>query len=355
MDFKKKKRGCLGFFERFKSDQSKFEDYYIDFIIENINCVEEWDFSIFPNGMKGRNSPIPEILIQEFPKKFTNNHTPIVSKLSNCSAINVPELLEKLIYFSLLGKKKLEGVILEREPKFEGGNLNPQLTLDEWSILFNEISDLYNFIIDEAGEYGNPLLPDGTCLLNKQFLELSDDKINSVFKTFYLMIGYSLVYGSFITASLTELINEFLTLNAPEKDLQKSGFFSSFKTPKYLYSLDELLNNEPLVSKIVETNIKKGNYNEDEIEAIFSRMKKDPESLLDFILMVLIHYGQTPFEAKNKIIVLKEKLNKISTDWVIHYELSIIIAEFKFLNFLDKLAQLGIIKSKIYSLFFTKK
>ena len=71
--------------------------------------------------------------------------------------------------------------------------------------------------------------------------------------------------------------------------------------------------------------------------------------------MVLIHDGQTPFEAKNNIIVLKEKLNKISTNWGIHYELGIMITKFESLNFSDKLVQLGIIKSKIHSLFYTKQ
>lgn len=351
MDFKKKRRGIGGVLDRFESDQSKFESHYVNYLLENINFMQDWNLSFFPTGLKGKNTPIPKVLINNFPKKLTKNRPPVISKLSNYTTLNIPELLEKLIIFSSLGKEKLDGFMLECEPKFESENFDKQLTLPEWSKLFDEVSDLYNFLINKAGQHNNPLLPNVICLLNKKFFDYNDEKINDIFKAFNLMLGYSFIYGSFITGEINEEIDNFLALNAPEKDVRKSGFFSSFKSPKYIYSLEDITN-QALILEIIELNIKTGNYTKNQSESIITKIKQDPENMLDFILMVLVHYGQTKSKAENNILALKEKLNEISINWETHIQLSFMISEFTSLTYSDKLNQLSLIRLKINSLFY---
>lgn len=354
MDFKKKRKGFSGFLDRFASDQSRFEDYYVDFLLNNINNIQDWNLSVFPNGFRGENIAIPRILIQNFPKKFTNNNPPIIGKITNYSTLNIPELLEKLIYFSLLSKKEVEETILELKPKLEGENADPLLSIVEWSTLFNEISDMFNFLTEESGEYGD-LLPDVGCLLDKDLLELSEDKIYDVFKAFNLMLGYSLIYGSFTSAEINDKIDEFLGLNAPDKDPRKTGFFSGFESPKYLYSLEDLVpSNEILISEIIAINIKRGYFTKIEAERFLTELDSGPESLLDFITMVLIHNGQTLPQSKNNIVLLKEQLNEISFNWDTHWQLTKMIMEFSSSNFLDKMKLLPLIRSKIHVLFYSK-
>lgn len=353
MDFKKKKRGIEGFFQRFQSDQSKFEEYYIEYVVKSINGIDEWDFSKFPAHYQGKTSPLPKSLILNFPKTFTRNQRPAIAELDDFTILNIPELLKKLIIYALLGREHTDGLILERELQLEGDNVAPQLSLEAWQDCFDEISDLYNHLINEFGETGNPLLPDVSLLYNRTFLELSIEQIDNVFEAFHLMLGYSLVYGTFVLVEIGEIIEKFLSSNAPKEDIRNIGLFGAFKKPEYIYSLEDLRYGD-LVTRIVNYNVDRGFYDNVEVEEIVSKVDKDSVELLKFLTMVLLYNGLEMNDAETKICQLKEDLELISNDWSVHWELSISIQELLRLNYLERINELHSIRVKINSIFLEK-
>jgi hypothetical protein len=175
------------------------------------------------------------------------------------------------------------------------------------------------------------------------------------------MIGHYLLFGCWITLDIEIEINTFLAKHAPEKDARNSGWFSSWKEPKYTYLLTDISNNS-LFSDIIDSNRRCGYHSNKQIDALIDGLeinshKKefDFSNVIEYLVLVLIHNGQTLSQAeKNKSLFL-EKLNNNYPKWSDHHKLASITADFSSYTLLSRLSALAIVKQTAINVLFDKK
>jgi len=222
VDFKKKKKGFSGIMESLKSDKSKFEDLWIEFIVDQVNDAPNWNIIDFPNGLKGRKIKLSTTFLDNFPKKHIVSDFPLLKKISNIPELNLSELIEKLVYFSWLGDGEddtkyqfNERCFSKFQCQLEDSNTSFSLSQDEWSQMFTEFSGYFSEVvfIDES------VIPDVSVLCHKDFLNIGEEGINNCFRTYCLMIGHYLLYGGWITFDIKEEINSFLKKNTLQRKM----------------------------------------------------------------------------------------------------------------------------------------
>jgi hypothetical protein len=366
IDFKKKKKGFAAIMESLKSDQSKFEDLSVGFLVDKLNewFEDGWNITDFPNGLKGKKLKLSSTFLDNFPKKLIISDVPALKKISDNSELNLTELIEKLVYFSLAQldqKDDWKEMFVEKSSKsqsqLEDSNRSFLISQDEWLDIFTEFSGYFNQVVLTE----DSVVPDISVLCHKDFLNIGEEGISNAFRTYCLMIGHYLLFGCWITLDIEDEINSFLKKHAPEKDARNSGWFSSWKAPKYLYSLSDI-SNETLFSDIIDKNIRSGFLSKKQIDNLIDKLgissyekEFDYRNMIDFLVLVLIHNGQTLSQAEKNISLLSEELNNAYPNWHAHYKLTAITIDFSSYPWLIRLRMLAIVKKLAINLLYDKK
>lgn len=367
MDFKKKKKGFGSIMESLKSDESKFEDLTAGFLVNKLNqwVNDGWDITGFPNGLKGAKLKLSATFLDNFPKKLTISDVPAIKKISDNSELNFSELIEKLVYFSLaqFGDRNVDTkkMLFEKPSKIqfqlEDSNRSFLITQDEWSDIFTEFNGYFNQVVftDES------VVPYITVLCHKDFLNLGEEGVNNCFRTYCLMIGHYILFGCWTALDIEDEINSFLKNHAPEQDARNSGWFSSWNDPKYLYSFSDL-GNRTLFSDIIDENIKSGYLSKDKIDKLIYELEiktyekeYDSRNMIEFLVLVLIHNGQTLSQAEKNKSLLLEKLNITYPNWHGHYKLAAITVDFPSYPFHNRLIVLPTVKKLAINLLYDEK
>ena len=366
IDFKKKKKGFASIMESLKSDQSKFEDLSVGFLVDKLNewFEDGWNITDFPNGLKGKKLKLSSTFLDNFPKKLIISDLPALKKISDNSELNLTELIEKLVYFSLAQldqKDDCKEMFVEKSSKsqsqLEDSNRSFLISQDEWLDIFSEFSGYFNQVVFTE----DSVVPDISVLCHKDFLNIGEEGISNAFRTYSLMIGHYLLFGCWITLDIEDEINSFLKKHAPEKDARNSGWFSSWKAPKYLYSLSDI-SNETLFSDIRDENIRSGFLSKKQIDNLIDKLgissyekEFDYRNMIYFLVLVLIHNGQTLSQAEKNISLLSEELNNSYPNWYAHYKLAAITIDFSSYSWLIRLRMLAIVKELAINLLYDKK
>tara|TARA_Y100001954_G_C15828199_1_gene613323 strand:- start:82 stop:1185 length:1104 start_codon:yes stop_codon:yes gene_type:complete len=355
IDFKKKKKGFASIMESLKSDQSKFEDLFVGFLVDKLNewFEDEWNITDFPNGLKGKKLKLSSTFLDNFPKKLIISDVPALKKISDNSELNLTELIEKLVYFSLAQldqKGDWKEMFVEKfsksQSQLEDSNRSFLISQDEWLDIFTEFSGYFNQVVLTE----DSVVPDISVLCHKDFLNIGEEGINNAFRTYCLMIGHYLLFGCWITLDIEDEINSFLKKHAPEKDARNSGWFSSWKDPKYLYSFSDI-NNKTLLSDIIDKNIRSGFLSEKQIDNLIDKLEIsayqkefDYRNAIEFLVLALIHNGQTLSQAEKNKLLLLEELNNTYPNWHTHYKLAAITVDFSSYPFLTRIGALTTVK-----------
>ena len=360
MDFKKKKRGFASIMESLKSDKAKFNDLSVTFLVNELNEWHENGFNItnFPDGLKGKKIKLSSTFLDNFPKKISISDTTVLKKISNNSELNLTRLIELLVYFSL-AQIDLEGdtEMFKSHAELEDPNGSFLISEENWSDMFVEFSGYFK----QASFAKDSVVPDISLLCHKDFLNIGEKGINNVFRTYCLMIGHYLLFGCWITLDIEKEINSFLKKHAPEEDKRNSGWFSSWKDPKYLYSISDF-NNKTLLSNIIEKNIKKGYYSKNQINKLIDKLEIrsyekefDYRNMIDFLVLVLIYNEQNLSQAEKNISLFLEELNNSYPNWHTHYKLAAITTDFSSYPFHIRMGILPNVKKLSINLLHDKK
>jgi len=366
MDFKKKKKGFGSIMESLKSDESKFEDLSVGFLVDKLNewFEDGWNITDFPNGLKGKKLKLSSTFLDNFPKKLIISDVPALKKISDNSELNLTELIEKLVYFSLAQldqKDDWKEMFVEKfsksQSQLEDSNRSFLISQDEWLDIFTEFSGYFNQVVLTE----DSVVPDISVLCHKDFLNIGEEGISNAFRTYCLMIGHYLLFGCWITLDIEDEINSFLKKHAPEKDARNSGWFSSWKAPKYLYSFSDL-GNRTLFSDIIDENIRSGYLSKDKIDKLIYELEiktyekeYDSRNMIEFLVLVLIHNGQTLSQAEKNKSLLLEKLNITYPNWHGHYKLAAITVDFPSYPFHNRLIVLPTVKKLAINLLYDEK
>lgn len=312
----------------FTSNETRFTNARTKFLVGKLNNMGDLSISTFPDGLKGKTCKIPS----EFP----------LSKLSTYPNINLPELVEQFVYFGLLYKE--DGVkdwVKENVQRFhtevKSNTPSFEMSFEEMFEIFEHSALIYKHILKQE-----PVITSIGLLYDNSLTYEKEGKYDSIFRSFYMIIGYFSFVATPIFAKCQEEIESFL------KE-QKSNSFKSFSD----------FSNVNLLKKIYEKNLSLGLIEREKLNILnntISNVGFDSENFrletyIEWIKLVFLYNGNSLEIANESIRILYSRLNEISENWAEIGRIGMIVADFGNISYISWEKRIELLHKTLISIY----